>query len=418
MLHTAPGPSAVPASPRKAVARRTPASSGRFTVIPLQSAEDLRPHVDAWDDLAREALEPNVFYESWFLLPAVRAFGAGQRLLFALVFEHLANTETPRLAGFFPLVQGRGYKGLPVRLLAAWHHPYSVLGAPLVRPGSASDVLATFLDWAGQPAQGCGLVNLPLFPGQGPVYQALIEHCRQEARLSHVDEIHGRALFLPRGDAAAYRAQALSGHHNREFRRQERGLAKLGRLEYRLLEQEEEVATWTEDFLRLEASGWKGKTGTAFACREADRDFLRAILAAARARGRLVMLGLFLDGRPIALKCNLRAGDGAFAFKIAFDETLAKYSPGVLLELFNIDYLHRHAAIRWMDSCAIAGHPMIDRLWLDRRLIMDVALSTGRRPGDAVVSLVPALRWLKRKLSFRRHGVQPENVSKTALSED
>ena len=31
--------------------------------------------VPAWDDLAARALEPNPFYESWMLLPAIEAFG-------------------------------------------------------------------------------------------------------------------------------------------------------------------------------------------------------------------------------------------------------------------------------------------------------------------------------------------------------
>jgi hypothetical protein len=122
-----------------------------------------------------------------------------------------------------------------------------------------------------------------------------------------------------------------------------------------------------------------------------------------------MMLGLFLNGRPIALKCNLLAGDGSFAFKIAYDETLARYSPGVLLELFNIDYLHCRSEIRWMDSCAVPGHPMIERLWLDRRIIQDTLLSTGRGPGDFIVSFLPGLRWVKRQVSRpRRFTGEPE----------
>ena len=45
--------------------------------------------------------------------------------------------------------------------------------------------------------------------------------------------------------------------------------------------------------------------------------------------------------RAIAMKCNLRAGDGAVAFKIAYDEAYARFSPGVLLEIEQIERLHR-----------------------------------------------------------------------------
>jgi hypothetical protein len=385
-----------PASPKRS-------DANRFTIVSVRTEDELLRHKVAWDDLARDALEPNVFYESWFLLPAVRAFGDGQSLLFLFVYEQQPKKrdQAPVLSGFFPLVEERGYKGLPVRRLALWQHAYSVLGAPLLRRESARDVLSAFLAWAGRGPHGCGLVHLPLFPGHGPLYQALVEDSHRHARVSHLDEAHTRALLLPRTDAATYRALALGTHHNKKLRWKERSLARIGHLEYRTVDRADDVTAWAEEFLRLEAAGWKGREGTALACHDADRVFFRTILAAAWARGRLMMLGLFLDGRPAALKCKFRAGEGSFAFKVAYDETLAKYSPGVLLELYNIEHLHRNPQTRWMDSCAVAGHPMLDGLWLDRRVIVDIVLSTGQRPGDLVVSMLPALRWLKRKISFR-----------------
>ena len=113
------------------------------------------------------------------------------------------------------------------------------------------------------------------------------------------------------------------------------------------------------------------------------------------------MLGLHLNGRPIAMKCNFLASPGAFAFKIAFDESLSRYSPGVLLELDNIEQLHQSGLVRWMDSCAMAGHPMIDRLWSERRTLQSLALSTGRLSGDLAVAVVPLLRVLRRRLRIR-----------------
>ena len=43
-----------------------------LTVTVLHSATELLDHVAAWDDLAKNAAEPNPFYESWNLLPAFR----------------------------------------------------------------------------------------------------------------------------------------------------------------------------------------------------------------------------------------------------------------------------------------------------------------------------------------------------------
>jgi hypothetical protein len=379
-----------------------PHAANGFDIVAIRSADQLLPHIGAWDELALHAWEPNVFFESWFMLPAIRAFGSRHRLLFVFVYKHASKPGAETLAGFFPLYETHRYKGLPVRVLSLWHHPYSVFGAPLLRREFARECVGAFFDWACSGPHASSLIRLPITPGEGPFNQILVENCYTQRRAIFVNEAHARALFLPRADSAAYRAAALNNHHQGEMRRHERSLSRLGELEYRVLQQADDVPLWTNDFESLEASGWKGKQGTAFACNPPDQVFLRTILAEGFSRGQLLMLGLFLQGRPIALKCNLLAGDGSFAFKIAYDESLAKHSPGVLLELFNIDYLHRHREIRWMDSCAIPEHSMIDRLWLDRRVIHDVVVSTGRRPGDLVVAMLPTLRWLKGKLPFGR----------------
>ncbi len=52
---------------------------------------------------------------------------------------------------------------------------------------------------------------------------------------------------------------------------------------------------------------------------------------------KLMMLSLTIDGKPIAMKCNLLSGNGAFAWKITYDEDYARFSPGCILEKANIE---------------------------------------------------------------------------------
>lgn len=150
-------------------------------------------------------------------------------------------------------------------------------------------------------------------------------------------------------------------------------------------------------FLRLEGKGWKGRQGTAIRCVPADAAFFCELVREAAAAGRLMMLGLFLDGEPLALQCNLRSGTGSFAFKAAYDEDYAEYSPGWLLELYNIDHLHRERIVEWMDSCATHDNA-INRIWKQRRLISNRWVSTGRAPGDLLVAVMPLVSWLRRRL--------------------
>ena len=83
--------------------------------------------------------------------------------------------------------------------------------------------------------------------------------------------------------------------------------------------------------------------------------------------GRLQLLDLSVDGRTVAMKCNLIAGDVIYCFKIAFDEEYAAYSPGLLLERRTVDVFHTETEAAAMDSCADPHNAMINRLWPDRR---------------------------------------------------
>ena len=65
---------------------------------------------------------------------------------------------------------------------------------------------------------------------------------------------------------------------------------------------------------------------------------------------------------------------GAYSYKIAYDEDYARFSPGVLIELDNIARAFADDRIAWTDSCAMEGHPMIERLWTERRAIVHVSM--------------------------------------------
>ena len=73
---------------------------------------------------------------------------------------------------------------------------------------------------------------------------------------------------------------------------------------------------------------------------------------------------------------NFLAPPGAFSFKTAFDERYARFSPGVLLQRENLDLLAR-GEIQWCDSCAAADHPMIERIWREKRAMVRINVAIG-----------------------------------------
>lgn len=376
-----------------------PQAAPTVTTRVCASPQELAAHSDAWADLASHAAEPNVFHEPWFLLPAVEAFGKDEHFLFVLAYS---DTE---LIGFFPLARRRGYRGMPLSYVTLWQHTYAFHGTPLVRQGHERDALRALLAWAAQDGRCGAFLELPGLDAEGPFALALGDVLRERVRLSFVVDQGQRAFFRPatHADATAYIEDALRGKRIREYRRQERRLGEPGGVTYRVLDSAADLEAWVGQFLALEASGWKGQEGTALGLREPDRTFFAAVCKSAFERGRLMMLGLFAQDKPVAMKVNFLAPPGAFAFKIAFDEAFARFSPGVLLEMENVRRVYAMPELAWMDSCAVPDHFMINRLWLERRAVETRLVSAGGVRGVLALRLLPALRWLKRKArSLRR----------------
>lgn len=375
----------------------------------LNAWAELHPYLREWEDLAASALDQNPFYEPWMLLPAVESFSSGREARIVLVFapHPLGTLAPPTLCGLFPLEVRRRYKGLPIRHYATWSQKYP-LGTPLVRADVARECLGAFLDWLADNPDGCSMMEFGSVAGDGAFHQAMVDSLNQRARLSFVSDCFTRALFRPRLDAESYLSQALRGVRRKELRRKQRRLSETGPLEYVALGPDGDIEGWTREFLEVEGSGWKGQERTALAAGEATRNFFVTVAREAFNRRRLMMLALHVDGRAIAVKFNVLAREGAFSLKIGYDERYARFSPGLLLEVENIRRLHTLPGVAWMDSCAVAEHFMINRLWRDRRTIQTILVATGKRAGDVLVSLMPLIRCLnRRRLGIMRRVTAP-----------
>lgn len=393
-----PGPRPAPSFPVPSKALDVPPAvraGGVMTVGPsglFAFAPDL-------ERLATRAVEANPFYELSFLEPALRNLRGSANVELALVFTPDANPQRPaRLTGFFPVEIMQPFPGAPIRAMRMWRHRHCFLTAPLVDASAVDDVLDRFFGWA---ASRAAFVEARTWPAEGPLDRALMDVIRRREAGFAIRERWQRACLEPAKDAAASLEQ-ISGGSRKELRRLEKHLAEQGAIEFDALVPGADAEPWLGEFLSLEASGWKGREGSALASRTVDGAFFLDAARAAHRGGRLEMVRMHVGGRPVASKCNLRSAAGpSFAFKIAFDEAFAKFSPGVLLELENIRHVHRANGPSWMDSCAEAGHPMIERIWSGRRSLQSIVVSTGARGGDACVAMLPLLAWVKGLLKKR-----------------
>src|SRR5205807_382008 len=138
------------------------------------------------------------------------------------------------------------------------------------------------------------------------------------------------------------------------------------------------IAPALADYLMLEASGWKGRAGTAARQNAEMLHFVQSAIAALAAEGRVRIDRLTRGPTPLAAAITLRAGDCAWFWKIAYDEDAARASPGVQLSLDLTHNLLADASIGQTDSCATADHPMIDHLWRERLALTDLLIAPSR----------------------------------------
>lgn len=379
-----------------AAAPALPPPDRELSTTVVHTPQALERHVAAWHDLVAHAAEPNPFYEPHSLLPAWRELAPSElRVVLAWASDPLPG-RPPVLVGLFPIVRTR-CKGLPLPALATWKHLYSYLATPLVRADLASEAIAALFAWLRRETNAA-VFEWQTLGADGPFYHALIDTLNRLGFEAFRERSHTRALFLPAPTAEAYLTRALGGKKRKELRRQERRLAEAGRVVYDELAPDGDLEAWLDEFVALEQRGWKGQGGTALHTDPAGLAMFRAMARGAFADGRWMTLALRLDGRAIAMKCNLRSGTAAVAYKIAYDEAYARYSPGVLLELEHVRRLHEPGAPVWMDSGAAPDHPMIDHLWRDRRAIETVVVPTGRPLGALAVAALPLARWTSHAL--------------------
>lgn len=352
---------------------------------PLRLDPALAGSIDA---LARDAIEPNVFYESWMLGPALEHLDVPAPTLVSI------HHRTAGLVGLFPLELAR-YQGLPVRCLRSWRHDYVFLATPLVARDHAHGALEALFDWAASGEAPAPVLKFESVRMDGPFAAALAAVLAARPGFASHATTWQRALL----DVAENAEAGVSHKHAKELHRQERRLKDLGTLSYEVLAAEAAPSGWIERFLDIERHGWKGHEGTALASDPRVRTYFIDVATRAHREGRLQLLQLALDGTPIAMKCNFLAGQGAFAFKISYDEDYAKFSPGVLLELFNMRELaHNRSGVAWMDSCAKAQHPMINRLWRQQRMIGNCSICGRNLLARAMVRNHSRLAWVHKRV--------------------
>lgn len=308
-----------------------------------------------------------------WLVPALKAYWP------TLPAEILALWQGDELRGIFALKAGGGL------LRRAWNSPLSFSGTPLIAASDPGSVLQAFLG-----AQRGRVIQFRAIPASGPFWDMLS---------AAVMETGGAIEILNRWERAALSAQTsfedwyatnFERKRRKEYRRLRSRLGEEGALESLSWAPGDPVDPWLDELIMLEAQGWKGRRGTALATDAVMAKAFREALHLLAGEGSLRFWKIAFNGKPIAMMSGLVKNGQGWLGKIAYDESFARYSPGVMLILDATETLIDKERLALVDSCAIPGHPMISNIWRDRIALCDVMIRGPGLPAPAFRLVVEA----------------------------
>jgi hypothetical protein len=121
---------------------------------------------------------------------------------------------------------------------------------------------------------------------------------------------------------------------------------------------------------------------------------VQSAVAALAADGQVRVDRLLFNGAAIAATFTLTSGDTAWCWKIGYNEAFATSSPGVQLICDLTDSVLAGPQPLRVDSCASAGHPMIDHIWGERLPLSDRLIAL--RPSALAFPLACRIEGLRR----------------------
>jgi CelD/BcsL family acetyltransferase involved in cellulose biosynthesis len=356
--------------------------------------------VEAWRDLAARAAEPNVFYEPAFALAAAPALGRGVEVV-------LVWAPSGQLVGLFPIERTRTRWGVPIEVVVGWTHAYAPLGTPLVDRHFLDAAFDAFLDHFGAAGSLPPLLLMPLVTADGVVAQALAGAVRRRDGRSRTFGAHRRALLMTGSGADAYLDASLGRKKRREIARQRRRLGDDCGIECEIATAPARVAAILDEFLAIEAAGWKGRAGTAARQNPEIHAFMTKAVTDLANEGKTIAAALRQGDRAIAANVVLKSGAGSWGWKIAYDETTARSSPGVQILIDVTTRLIDDPDIAWCDSCAVPDHSMIDHVWRERLAVEDWLIGLA---GD-----LPTFNWATRLEAVRRRLIAVGRMTRSGL---
>ncbi|WP_424140566.1 GNAT family N-acetyltransferase, partial [Roseomonas chloroacetimidivorans] len=383
-----------PVAPTRIGTDAEAADIGTFYWAEVVDAPTFASLEEPWRALCAHAAVPNVFMEPAFALAAAEQSGRQVRVL--LAWQGGPKTaQARRLVGVWLVLLRRSRPTWPRKALISPVSPVAYLGTPVLDRIALRPALRALLTVARTDPTLPGLVQLcDLNAELLPDFRAVL---REEQMQTAIIGGRSRARLLPHPDAKAFWAASMSKTRRQALERQRRQLAKAGQLTFSVTRDPKAISAMTEEFLALEASGWKARRGTALASTPSTAALTRRMIEGLAKDGKVAVHALRLDGKPVAMGMILYSGAGAFTWRTAFDEGHRRASPGVLLLEDTTRTLLADPAVAVTDSCNSSDVGFQAERWPERHGLVDILIEL-RSHGRLGIALLAVRERILRKL--------------------
>jgi len=362
-----------PATPdRNAVNSRE--STGTLGISIIDHIDELKKYADAWNALAYE-VPPRLPTSSYAWVSSYLEYFLSPGETWRCIFAH----DDDRLVGVLPLIVSRRTKaGLAWLRTPMGGHMIAV--SPLLFPGRESDVSKALLNAAWSSDPNVVWIEMSDLPANSP----LLEHVDDCARLE-ISRRAGRYLRVD-GNQDQYQS-SLSRNFRSNQRKAANKLRKLEGVETAFITGQDASSAQLSEFIPVEASGWKGRSGSAIQKSPDLIAFYTTLTTRLADAGWLEWHFLRAEGQAIAANLAVRFSHSIFVWKLGYDEDYRRFSPGGMLFQSLVDRAFADPDVDEINL--LTNEPWYDNWRMNEREFYRIRLYKKQRPLSILLGFIP-----------------------------
>jgi CelD/BcsL family acetyltransferase involved in cellulose biosynthesis len=211
-------------------------------------------------------------------------------------------------------------------------------------------------------------LELPSLPSGDPSLPALLEGAGRAGAQALSEPGYSSPFVATGGDLEAW-SKGEDASWKSRVARYRRKMLRDHETEFAVFEAPEDLGGWLEEGFRIEASGWKGRAGTAIASSPETERFYRALARDFQQRDELRLTRIALDGSAVAFCFSLLHGNRIYTLKSGYDESIRKLAPGLVMQLLMVEKSFELGfetlellgeKVDWKEKLATGTHPHTD----------------------------------------------------------